>query len=420
MHLSRRNPRHILKIEEPQSTRTRGARSGGDDMHTVQQPNGTMGRIASEAQIRVISEPWDMGAVYYPYMVYVPEKDRLLMLVNWGQDIKSGLSLSDDGGMTWTRPQPLGEGMGIDLTYIGGGSVVYRRAGRYWFSRDCGQTWNDHVTVPDCDTGEEFVEDSPFLVDGKAITGKVRLWATGKSTRVACLLRHSDDGGFTWSACRHIPEWGQTGEIVLHRADNGTLVAACRLTLPQFRGKIDHHSGLGVSISRDNGETWSDLNILYAWGRHMSSMVTLDTGHIVLTYVVRMGYVDTPEGYPQFGVEAITSSDNGLTWDLDHKYMLAVWRGNRKGRDGWQAGPQRTATVLLPEGLLVTAFGTGYRTRGKQNKRTHSPQDIGLVHWRFNTGTLSPDTTITAACCDSDARNIFDPHVSRYCLNDPG
>lgn len=32
-----------------------------------------------------------------------------------------------------------------------------------------------------------------------------------------------------------------------------------------------------------------------------------------MTYVVRKGYVNTADGFPQFGIEAVVSRDNGQT-----------------------------------------------------------------------------------------------------------
>ncbi|KKK60954.1 hypothetical protein LCGC14_3019200, partial [marine sediment metagenome] len=310
--------------------------------HTVEQLNGKAARIKTAAGIQIITQPWDMGAVYYPYMIYMPEKDKLLMLLGWGQEIRAGVVSSNDRGATWTKPQKIGDGWGIDLTHLDGGEAVLkmRNDNRYRFTRDFGASWDRSLPVPPCKDGKAFYEDSPFFVDRDPESGRVtRMWATGKKPGLACLLRYSDDAANTWSECRHIPQWGKTGEVVLHRASNGNLVAACRVNLPRFEGQIDHLSGLGVSVSKDDARTWSEISILYAWGRHMSSMVTLDNGDIVLTYIVRKGYVDTADGFPQFGVEAVISRDHGLTWDLDHRYLLAVWRGNRKSAEpkSWQA-----------------------------------------------------------------------------------
>ncbi|MFP6770410.1 MAG: sialidase family protein, partial [Planctomycetaceae bacterium] len=353
-----------------------------------------------------------------PYMIHMPEKERLLLLVNWGKKPrnKSGVARSDDGGRTWKKPRLVTDAWSVGLTYLGAGNAVFLSqksvtgpSDRYRFSRDFGQSWPDELPAPGYTDGKPFYEDSQFLVDRDSRTGKiVRLWATGKAPGQACLFRSTTDRGRTWSKYRHVPQWGRTGEIVLHRAANGNLVAACRANIPRFvDGKIDHWSGLGVSLSSDNGKTWSKLNILYAWGRHLSSMVTLPNGHIALTYVVRKGYVETTDGFPQFGIEAVVSRDHGRTWDLDHRYLLATWKGDQKGPGRWHASGQRTSTVLLPDGTLVTAFGAWYR-------------NIVLVRWRIHRQRLSPGSTIADAAYDSKTRNVFAPKISRYARTDPG
>ncbi len=391
--------------------------------HEIEQLNGTAPRIKATAQFQIItqSKEWDkLGQVTYPYMVYMPEQDKLLMLLMWESETHAGIMSSSDGGATWTKPKGISAGRraappivwNIGLTYLGCGKAVLKDVvdNKYRFSYDYGESWDYSVTAPPCKDGEPFYEDSPFFVDRDRNTGSVtRLWATGKKPGLPGLVRHSDDGGHTWSQARHIPQWGNTGEIILHRANNGNIVAACRVNLPATAGKIDTFSGLGVSVSRDNGQTWSDLNYLYLFGRHMSSMVTLANGDIVLTYVAQEGYVNTVDGYKQFGIEAVVSHDNGLTWDLDHRYLLAVWKGNATRSSGtyWHYAPQRTATVLLPDGSLVTAFGTV------------SIWGVGLVRWRVNDEELSPDTTIRDAPFDSDARNVFDPKISDYAMAIP-
>ena len=388
--------------------------------HQVEQLNGQAARIKSPAEIQIVSRDWKLGAVHYPYLVYLPQKDRLLLLVNWDEKPhnKAGVSMSHDGGQTWTKPALVVDTWAVGLTALAPGELVLISqksvtgpSDEYRFSRDYGATWTESVAAPGYQGDTPFYEDSPFLVDRDSRTGQVsRLWATGKAPGKACLWRHSDDGGRSWSPLVHIPHWGRTGEIVLHRAANGHLIAACRTNLPRFvDGKIDHWSGLGVSRSVDNGKSWSNVtdsqSILYAWGRHLTSLVTLPNGQIVMTYVVRQGYQDAADGLPQFGIEAVVSRDHGVTWDLDHRYLLAVWKGDRKGPQGWRASGQRTATVRLPDGSLVTAFGAWYR-------------NIVAVRWRVNEQPLRPDTTIADAPWDSDSRNRFSPEVSRYARTD--
>jgi len=389
----------------------------GWEPHVVEQLNGSARRIKSPARIQIVSRDWKLGAVHYPYLVHLPRKNRLMMLVNWGTRPanRSGVTTSDDGGNTWTRPQQVVDTWSVGLSRLSDGrlvlvsqSQVTGPSKKYLFSRDHGATWTGSVSAPGYRGDKPFYEDSQFLVDRDASGRVTRLWGTGKAPGKACLVRHSDDQGRTWSRCRHVPEWGLTGEIVLHRAANGHLLAACRTNLERFvAGKIDHWSGLGVSRSEDNGQTWSKMSYLYAWGRHMSSLVTMPSGHIVLTYVVRKGYTPDADGLARFGIEAVVSRDHGRTWDLDHRYLLATWKGDASLKEAWRASGQRTGTVLLRDESLVTCFGAWYR-------------NIVVVRWRLHGEKLSPSTRIAESAFDSKLRNVFDPAVSHYAKTDPG
>jgi hypothetical protein len=107
---------------------------------------------------------------------------------------------------------------------------------------------------------------------------------------------------------------------------------------------IDHTEGLGISISTDDGRTWSEVRKLYDWGRYHA----------------------------------------------------------------WYPSSQATSTVLLPDGSILTAFGTGYRCRDIV-KGQPAPRDVGLVRWRLNSGALNTETKLRDAPFDSDLRNVFDP-----------
>ena len=107
----------------------------------------------------------------------------------------------------------------------------------------------------------------------------------------------------------------------------------------------------------------------------------MPNGDIVMTYVVRLGYPATHEGFPQFGVEAVVSRDNGQTWDKEHRYVLATWVGNITGATAWFCGVQSTSTVLLPDGMLLTAFGTGFRNLPGTKV---CKMDVAMVRWHLN------------------------------------
>jgi hypothetical protein len=127
------------------------------------------------------------------------------------------------------------------------------------------------------------------------------------------------------------------------------------------------------------------VNRLYDYGRHHPSLVLMPDGRILMTYVVRLGYPRSAEGFPQFGIEAVVSRDHGASWDLAHRLVLARWTGNRTGSNEWWASSQATSTVLLPDGSLLTTFGTGYRSRPNA-QGLPAPRDAGLIHWRAGPG----------------------------------
>jgi hypothetical protein len=349
-----------------------------------------------DARIQIVTERWNR-VVAVPYLVYMPEKDRLLMLVSCDYPHRPFVLWSDDRGLTWTDPKPVENAsndpshhVAVSLTYLGQGKVAFsiETLGRY-FSDDYGCTWQAPIPKPPASNGKPWYQWDPYWVDKDADGKIVRLTETGYTCtgdtisggHAQAEIRYSSDEGRIWTSSKPVPQWKGVNEVSLIRAANGDLVAACRTENPErFRNEIDHYEGLAVSISKDNGESWSPLNRLYEYGRHHPSMVLLPCGEIVMTYVVRKGYPDTHDGFPQFGIEAVISRDHGRTWDLDHHYILAEWAGNRKGENSWWPSCQATSSVLLPDGTILTAFGTGYRCQGDE-KTPPTPRDVGLIYW---------------------------------------
>jgi hypothetical protein len=396
--------------------------------HQVRHLNGTAGEFSLEARFQIVTESWDR-VVAVPYIVHMPKKDRLLMLVGCDYPHRSFVLTSNDRGATWTDPRParVGDdgkpsiGLGTSLANLGGGKLIFYESGSVgagqpsrWFSPDHGRTWGNPVTLaPTSDKKPWNIWDSP-LVDRHPKTGKIiQLAETGykqSGTSSQAYIRFSTDEGQTWGKSIQVPQWHGVNEVNLFRAGNGDLLAACRTDVPlRMKGKtLDHYEGLGISISKDDGRTWSAVKKLYDHGRHHPSLILMPNRDIVMTYVVRLGYVDDKNGFPRFGIEAVVSHDHGVTWDLDHRYLLHVWSGKRKGKTYWWPSSQATSTVLLPDGAILTAFGTGYRIKaGKDSPQ--APRDVGLIQWRLNPKPVNGERAIRDAPIGSKLRNVFDP-----------
>lgn len=398
--------------------------------HEVRLLVGTEAPISVPAEIQILTESW-RRVVAVPYIIYMPEKQRLLMLVGCDYPHHPEVLKSDDGGASWSAPRRVAvegtnlEGLGTCLTYLGRGEVLFLAGDRRWVSRDFGESWEAGALVAQTVDGKPWYTWDPLLVERDPASGATtRLVETGytwlrtpevEKDHQQGYLRFSADLGNTWTESSKVPSWKEVSEVALVRAGDGTLVAACRTDIPLSKAGewIDHFEGLGISTSHDDGATWSPVSKLYDHGRHHPSLILLPDHRLLMTYVVRKGYVDTPDGLPQFGVEAILSSDNGLTWDLDHRYILHAWIGNRTGENKWWASCQATSTVLLPDGSLVTAFGTGYRSEPDGSGGNPSPRDVGLVRWHLSEATLDDARPVRNAPPESDERNIFDPGILR-------
>ena len=321
--------------------------------HSVIRLNPDGDRVELPARSQIVTESWNR-VVAVPHIVYMPETDRVLMLASCDYPgspwVHHAMVLfSDDRGATWSEPACVHTdekgnpacGLGHGLTNLGGGRLMLYSCHppARWFSDDYGATWGDTVPVAPAPGERTWMAWDPALVDRDPQSGRVtRLmetgyWGDSGTMDSQAYVRFSADSGRTWTGAHHVPEFEGVNEVCPVRAANGDIVATCRTDPPEALKphQFDHYEGFGVSISRDNGYTWSEVRQLYDWGRHHASLALLPCGHIVATYVVRLGYPDTVDGFPRFGIEAVVTRDNGQTWDLDRRYVLAEWTGNKKG-----------------------------------------------------------------------------------------
>lgn len=319
----------------------------------------------------------------------------------------SAIAFSKDKGGTWSEFQEIPPYAGI-LTYHGGGTISTTGGPGMNFSNDYGRTWEPPIEFPTASNGLPWNNEGNAGVDRDANGMATRINDIGYTfdsggTPVAGPdpftghFRFSDDGGLTWQGEVAPPQWKfnesdnngtfyvrGVSEGSLVRADNGDLIAALRTDMPPVYFDVpnnDSLEGLAVSISSDDGATWSDLNFLYPAGRHHANLQKLPNGDLVMTLIVRddiRGSRDSLTGTSLDlttrlrGMDALISHDNGQTWNLDERYILdsfeyldsSIWFDGKTGHLG--------ATVL-DDGTILSAYGNEIIDNGERA--------IVLVKW---------------------------------------
>ncbi len=290
------------------------------------------------------------------------------------------IAFSSDGGNTWSDFLEVpGQGRPLNLTYLGKGNLSYIIGNARRFSSDYGRTWIESVPLPLPKAGKTWHVEGNACVDRDAKGAALKVmesgWhlKSGKTYRdgMVAVFRHSLDGGRSWQGEVLPPQWQQcltvkskqlcgAGESAIVRAKNGWLIAALRTGMPKMYFKQpnnDHLTGTGVSISKDDGKTWSELNVLYTAGRHHANLQRLPNGDLVMSLICRCD-IRTGDRLDTHmrGADALVSRDNGLTWNLDKRYTLDEFEYYKQSNwlDG-QCG--HIGAVALQDGSIITAYG---------------------------------------------------------------
>ncbi|MGN7818531.1 FG-GAP-like repeat-containing protein [Chitinophaga sp. 22536] len=360
---------------------------------------------------------WNNDDIQQPYLVYMPEQNKLLMQLLSFPAVPNGVNSSQrvlvsstDQGASWSGRSQFPIGKPIGLTYAGNG-VLYSFEEDFnhlfYKSTNYGVSWVSTGTPPTSTTS--IYAWNPVLVTNNG--GTQQITETGYSQNNTPFgqnvnyfsqpfIRSSTDQGATWSVPRAVTNWKGYNEVSLVVAGNGDWVAALRkdtdpsqFNYNDHQVNYDNYSGLAVSISKDQGATWSNPQVLFSYGRHHASVILLNDQHtLLMTYAVRVGgarcgtddnFCNSPDGYPYYGIEAVVSTDNGATWNIDKRYVISRWKGNLPLTNPYYffRSCQSTSTIQLPDGTLLTAYGTGrYRTTSSNGGWF---MDTDVVKWKL-------------------------------------
>jgi hypothetical protein len=387
--------------------------------HAVKQGDGRGGWVQRPAELQFVRKPGDLTDMTMCYGLAQMDNGEIILAAAWNREDEKGKTLgphrpliafSKDRGNTWSDLTviPDAEGRPVMLTYLGKGNLTFQTdvavPTMQYFSKDYGRTWTERQRL-------QAEANKGVFLDGKSQPG---FWgaegnnlvdrdAKGVATRIAqvgwnyapgtshpaapaiAYLRWSEDGGRTWTRQSQPAAWRfQTehegkkytrgvSEGSLVRAANGWLVAALRTDMHprHLHDGIDNLEGTGVSVSKDDGATWSPVKVLFEAGRMHAHLLRLPSGDLVMTVIVRIdvGEDGRMASYRR-GCEAIVSHDNGLTWDLGRKYVLDDFESlGFLGK--WSFGPcGHLWTELLDDGSLLTGYSR------------YLDKSVCLVRWR--------------------------------------
>lgn len=228
-------------------------------------------------------------------------------------------------------------------------------------SRDGGRTWVTKQNFPDSPDGLKLI---PFGNIEAGADGALRVAAytfTSKGQRPGprvdtCYVMRSGDDGLTWSiqSAFGTPAANETDLMYL---GGGNWLAAAR-NLEQVADKSAH--SVDLYASSDDAQTWTlRRKSLTKPMQHPADLLRLADGRIVLTYGER-----TP---PDFGVDAIISLDDGLTWSAPVRLTKGI--GTRDS--GYPS------SVQLADGSLLTAYYAA-------TSADYAGYQLGVVHWQLD------------------------------------
>jgi hypothetical protein len=358
----------------------------------IKQGDGRGGVVQYPAQKQAVAAPGCTKNL--PFGLVQMDNGKIAMIMSVGNSSTPEhpvMAFSSNGGQDWSGFQSLpttgtsSAGRPMMLDYLGGGKLSYVSAGRRYFSNDYGQTWPSSVAVQNvkgayganCEGNDGIDRDSSG--NATRVMEVDYYWPNGEmagypQAATNAVFRYSTNEGRSWTGEVQPPAWkynvsykGQTyqrgvseGSVV--RAANGNLVAALRTDMPprfyvDGGPNNDNLEGTGVSISHDNGATWSAVNVLFDAGRHHANLQRLPNDDLLMTVIVRDD-IRTGGGLTTHnrGCDALLSHDNGATWNLDQRITLDEF--NYYNSSDWLDGQcGHLGSAVLSDGSVLTAYG---------------------------------------------------------------
>jgi hypothetical protein len=230
------------------------------------------------------------------------------------------------------------ESQGIEVRDSPDGRVAYAYGCYTRTSEDNGVTWQQReIPLPPRGLIMSFLGPATDLrLDDRTLLCSVYGRPTANIRFYETWLLRSEDDGANWNflTVAADPEKKRSfGETSIARAANGDIVAMMR-TEPSLGTKM------WTAHSTDRGKTWSKANETTLHG-HPPHLLILRDGTMLCTY----GFRDDP-----IGIRAALSRDNGRTWLEKDIVSLRADGSGRPGDNGYPLSAE------LPDGSLVSVY----------------------------------------------------------------
>lgn len=368
--------------------------------HRVLHGDGRGGYVCQPAQFQFMPRFRDCAVA--PYGLAEMDNGEIVFAGTTHDNLSNSrqtvVAFSRDRGATWSDYEPV-EGcrsQPVMLAYLGNGTLTFpAESDQRYYSRDYGRSWPEKIPVQPATNGRGFYGEGNPLVDRDDSGVAARIaeigfnYVEGTWPEKPCdaFIRWSEDGGRTWINESQPEAWRWQAELngrtyvrsvcegALVRAGNGWLVAALRTDLhPRYfhTAGDDNLCGTAISLSKDEGKTWSPLQILFEAGRMHGNLIRLPNGDLVLTVIRRIDVRGGRFASYRRGCDALVSHDHGLTWNLDRMYILDDF-AHLNGKS-WSSPPAcgHLYSVALDDGSVLTTYG----------KNRPDAIDAVLIHWR--------------------------------------
>lgn len=199
-------------------------------------------------------------------------------------------------------------------------------------SSDGGKTWGERRSLPAFSPHGPVVLPSGelFYISSRTVKPRrlIQLWQNSPEAETWTRWAVVAESEWEPSTDQRVPVFGEPHLAAL---PNGTWLASLRVNSDGY---------VRQCRSTDGGRTWTKPKRLGVRG-FPQHVLPLRDGRLLMTYGYR---------YQPYGVRAVLSRDNGVTWDLADEIIL------RMGAPSWDLG--YPVSLELDDGLVLTVYYT--------------------------------------------------------------